>query len=149
MPINNIFGILPETTIACAKVLYPPIVRDALEYARANGVNMTYKQMVHSWAFGTFEISNNPNLTSIDREVHAIGAFLHNLGWDLTPGSKLISSNKKFEVDGAIGVRSFIHPHPEGKKWEECRVRLAWGNIAVHTTPSCGTIPIPEIVFSF
>jgi hypothetical protein len=131
-PLDN----LPTTTIAGVKVVWSPIVRDALEYAKENGDNMTYKHIVRTWLFGALEIANNTELTGTDLEVHAVGSILHDLGWDETPGSRFVSSDKRFEIDGAIGARDFIHRHPDGKKWDHRRVQLVFDSIALHGTPS-------------
>jgi hypothetical protein len=136
---------LPMTTIAGVQVVYTPIVRDAIDYAKANGDNMTYKHIIRSWLFGALEIANNTNLSSTDLEVHAVAAILHDLGWDEKPGSKLVSSDKRFEVDGAIGARNFIRSHPDGKKWSERRVQLVWDAIALHGTPSISAYKEPEV----
>lgn len=138
-------GTLPTTTIAGVEVVWTPIVQDALEYAKANADDMTYRHIVRSWLFGVLEITNNPGLSSSDLEVHALGAILHDLGWDETPNSPHVSPDKRFEVDGAIGARKFIRSHRDGKDWEERRVQLVWDSIALHGTPSIGFFKEPEV----
>jgi hypothetical protein len=140
-PLDN----LPTTNIAGVKVVWTPIVRDALDYAKKNGDNMTYKHIVRTWLFGALEIANNTALSSVDLEIHAVASILHDLGWDETPGSKLISSNKRFEIDGAIGARNFIHAHPDGKKWDHRRVQLVFDGIALHGEPSISAWKEPEV----
>jgi hypothetical protein len=106
---------------------------------------MTYKHVIRSWLFGALEIARNKNLTSTDLEVHAVGAILHDLGWDQTPGSKLISSDKRFKVDGAIAARDFLRSHPDGNKWDSRRVQLVWDSIAFHGTPSFSSYKEAEV----
>jgi hypothetical protein len=127
---------LPMTTIAGVEVVWTPIIQDALDYAKAVADDMTYRHIIRSWLFGVREIANNSNLASSDLEVHALGAILHDLGWDETPNSPHVSPDKRFEVDGAIGARKFIRAHRDGKDWEERRVQLVWDSIALHGTPS-------------
>lgn len=140
-PLDNV----PTTNLAGVKVVWTPLVRDALQFAKENGDNMTYKHIVRTWLFGALEIANNTNLSSTDLEVHAVASILHDLGWDETPGSKFVSSNKRFEVDGAIGARDFIRSHPDGKKWDHRRVQLVFDSIALHGTPSISAWKEPEV----
>jgi hypothetical protein len=136
---------LPTTTIAGVEVVWTPIIQDALEYARANADDMTHRHIICSWLFGVLEIANNPNLTSTDLEVQALGAILHDLGWAETANSPHVSPDKRFEVDGAIGARKFIRAHRDGKDWEERRVLLLWDSIALHGTPSIGFFKEQEV----
>ena len=46
----------------------------------------------------------------------------------------MISSDKRFEVDGAIAARSFVQQHGE-EKWDKHRQQLVWDSIALHSTP--------------
>lgn len=145
-PVQNVrHDNLPTTNIAGVKVVWTPIVRDALEFAKENGDNMTYKHIVRTWLFGALEIANNTELSSVDLEVHAVASILHDLGWDETPGSKFISSNKRFEIDGAIGAREFIRAHPDGNKWDRRRLQLVFDGIALHGTPSISAWKEPEV----
>ena len=67
-----------------------------------------------------------------DRELHAIAAILHDLGWDTK--KEFISDDKRFEVDGANAAREFIDKGNAG--WDSHRKQLLWDAIALHTTPS-------------
>lgn len=79
-------------------------------------------------------VGHNSTLKAVvDLEVHAVAAILHDLGWDRTPNSTIISSDRRFVVDAAIAARELIRKHPDGKKWEEKRVQLVWDGIALHT----------------
>jgi hypothetical protein len=124
---------LPKKVIAGVEVVYTPIIADAIEYARANCDNVTFNHVMRSWLFGSIQLSANETLANVDKEVQALGALLHDLGLDNRPGSRLISSYLRFEVDGAIAARNFIRSHPVGKTWEERRVQLVWDSIALHT----------------
>jgi hypothetical protein len=82
-------------------------------------------------------IEHNETLrNTVDLEVHAVAALLHDLGWDQTPGSPFVSHDKRFEVDGAIAAREFIQNNAHGQEWDDRRVQLVWDSIALHTQPS-------------
>ncbi|KAL5316179.1 hypothetical protein ACEPPN_017057 [Leptodophora sp. 'Broadleaf-Isolate-01'] len=129
---------IPTTTIAGVIVPNTPLVIAAKAYARAHSDDMTYNHVMRSWLYGSIIISKNTTLNSlIDPETHAIAAILHDLGWDNT--GALISSDKRFEVDGAIAARDFVDAAVKNgttKWWDEGRKQLVWDAIALHTDPT-------------
>ncbi|KAF5972987.1 hypothetical protein FBULB1_8507 [Fusarium bulbicola] len=93
--------------------------------------------VMRSWLFGVLMINANETLgNSIDLEVHAVATLLHDLGWDTTEESSIISADRRFEVDGAFAARDFIQQHQDGKFWHERSVQLVWDAIALHTERS-------------
>ena len=73
----------------------------------------------------------------MDAEAHAVAAILHDLGWDQTPNSTVVSTDRRFEVDGAIGAREFINSHADDPSaWDANRVQVVWDAIALHTQRS-------------
>ncbi|KAK3298094.1 uncharacterized protein B0H64DRAFT_358369 [Chaetomium fimeti] len=127
----------PKRTLGGVSVVDTPIVRAAEAFARQNGQDFTYKHIMRSWLFGALVIHHNETLrATIDLEVHAVAALLHDLGWDRNDGSPVVSVDRRFEVDGAIAARDFIRDHRDGKQWEERRVQLVWDAIALHTQQS-------------
>lgn len=143
---------IPTTIIAGVTVPDTPLVRAAQSYARAHNDDMTYNHVMRSWLFGALIISHNPLLTrTIDPETHAIAALLHDIGLDKT--GALISPDKRFEVDGAIAARHFLHtairngtvPHED---WDEHRIQLVWDTIALHTDPSIFRYKQPVVNFT-
>jgi hypothetical protein len=124
----------PKRIIAGVSAVDTPLVRAAQTYARAHTNDAIYKHVMRAWLFGALIIDHNSTLReSVDMEVHAVAALLHDLGWDRTPNSTLVSPDRRFEVDAAIAARSFIRGHEDGRKWEERRVQLVWDAIALHT----------------
>ncbi|KAF2434739.1 hypothetical protein EJ08DRAFT_581472 [Tothia fuscella] len=125
----------PNRTLAGVTIIDTPIVRSAQSYIRSHSSNPIYNHVMRAFLFGALIINNNTTLSStVDREVHAVGALLHDLGWDRSPNnSDIVSSDRRFEVDGAIAARGFIRGHVDGKGWEERRVQLVWDGIALHT----------------
>ena len=136
----------PRRTIAGVSVVDTPIVRAAQELARQHSNDAVYKHVMRSWLFGTTIIAKNATLAkTVDAEVHAVATLLHDLGWDQDPNSTFVSSDRPFEVDGAIAARNFIQDYKKGKKWDTRRVQLVWDAIALHTQQKIYEHKEPEV----
>jgi hypothetical protein len=48
----------------------------------------------------------------------------------------MISKDKRFEVDGAIGARNFLLKEGKREDWDKHRIQLVWDTISLHTTNS-------------
>ncbi|KAI1136518.1 hypothetical protein F5Y05DRAFT_391556 [Hypoxylon sp. FL0543] len=128
----------PNTTIAGITVIDTPIVRLAREFTRNHSTEAVYKHQVRSWLFGSVLIAANETLrNSVDIEVHAVAAILHDLGWDTTPNSPVTTLDHRFEVDGAIASRKFLEQYADSN-WDARRTQLVWDAIALHTTRTIG-----------
>ncbi|KAL9013081.1 MAG: hypothetical protein Q9173_002197 [Seirophora scorigena] len=120
-----------------------PLITKALDLAKAHMKEPLYNHVVRSWLFGFIIADKAPPLQSRDREVHAIAAILHDLGWSTTP--ELVSADKRFEVDGADDARAFLQ-REAGDRFDVHRLQLVWDSIALHTTPSIALHKEPEVV---
>jgi hypothetical protein len=128
---------IPTRELAGVSVIDTPLVRAAEAFALEHSSWPVYKHIMRSWLYGVLLINLDEELSrSIDLEVHALAAILHDLGWDQTPNSTFISPDRRFEVDGAIAARDFISSHEDGSDWEKTRVQLVWDSIALHAVPS-------------
>jgi hypothetical protein len=107
----------------------------ALEYARKHLNDIAYNHSVRSWLYGVVIAANIPSLKSHDRELHAISAILHDLGWAATT-DELVSKDKRFEVDGAEAARAFLIKEGNKNEWDKHRLQLVWDSIALHSTAS-------------
>ncbi|KAK0708663.1 hypothetical protein B0H67DRAFT_603524 [Lasiosphaeris hirsuta] len=137
---------LPRRTIAGVSVVDTPLIRAAQQYMRDHSNDAVYNHVMRTWLFGTLMVANNATLRAlVDPEVQAVSLLLHDLGFDRTPGSKLVSEDKRFEVDGAIAARDFIRDHREGRGWEERRVQLVWDAIALHTEQKYALFKEPDV----
>ncbi|GAB1316048.1 HD domain-containing protein [Madurella fahalii] len=133
-------------TIAGVSVIYTPVVRDAQRFAREHSDEALYKHLMRSWLFGALALRHNDTLQGlVDEEVHAVAALLHDLGFERTPGSAIVSADRRFEVDGAIASRAFLRAHPDGRRWEERRVQLVWDAIALHAESKIAYFKEPEV----
>ncbi|GAB1313726.1 hypothetical protein MFIFM68171_03936 [Madurella fahalii] len=127
----------PSRTIAGVSVIDTPLIRAAEAFARQHGDDFTYNHVMRSWLFGALVIQHNETLReAIDLEVHAVATILHDLGWERSAESSIVSPDRRFEVDGAIAARDFIRRHGDGKRWGTRREQLVWDAIALHTEPS-------------
>ncbi|KAJ4006002.1 hypothetical protein NW752_001247 [Fusarium irregulare] len=107
----------PTRNIAGISVINTPIVQAAEEFSVDHSSDAVYKHVMRSWLYGVLMLDANQTLSrSVDREIHAVATLLHDLGWDKTENSPIVSTDKRFEVDGAIAAREFIHAHRDGKE---------------------------------
>ncbi|KAI1102996.1 hypothetical protein F4804DRAFT_311265 [Jackrogersella minutella] len=128
----------PSTSYAGVTVVDTPIVRAAQEFTRNHSTEAVFKHQMRAWLFGALIINGNETLKdSVDIEVHAVSALLHDLGWDMTPNSPVTSPDHRFEVDGAIASRKFIAEYGD-ETWDARRTQLVWDAIALHTTRTIG-----------
>jgi hypothetical protein len=111
-----------------------PLITKAIDYAQKHSNDVTYNHVMRSWLLGTFIADRIPHLQGRDKEAHSIAAMFHDLGWSTTP--ELISSDKRFEVDGANAAKNFILAEGARAEWDRHRVQLVWDAIALHATRS-------------
>ncbi|KAI0886738.1 uncharacterized protein GGS22DRAFT_158577 [Annulohypoxylon maeteangense] len=124
----------PNTTYGGITVIDTPIVRLAQEYTRNHSTEAVFKHQMRSWLYGSLIINANETLkNSVDIEVQAVGALLHDLGWDTSPNSPVYTLDHRFEIDGAIAARKFIEKYGD-ENWDARRTQLVWDAIALHTT---------------
>ncbi|KAI0469558.1 hypothetical protein F4859DRAFT_516052 [Xylaria cf. heliscus] len=122
----------PTRTVANVSLVDTALVREAAAFARQHSNDEVWNHIMRGWLYGVIAISHNSTLrATVDLETHAVAALLHDLGWDQTPHSPVVSTDKRFEVDGAIAAREFIRQH--ASSWDEHRVQLVWDSIALHT----------------
>ncbi|ORY59279.1 uncharacterized protein BCR38DRAFT_460575 [Pseudomassariella vexata] len=128
----------PNTTIAGITVIDTPTVRAAIEFSRNHSSEAVFLHQMRAWLFGSLIIAGNETLrNSVDIEVQAVSALLHDLGWSMAPNSTIVSSDKRFEVDGAIAARKFLADYGDDG-WDARRTQLVWDAIALHTTRTIG-----------
>ncbi|KAI1828502.1 hypothetical protein F4861DRAFT_487940 [Xylaria intraflava] len=124
------------TTVAGVEVIDTRIVRDVRAYIR-QFPDYLFSHQTRSWLFGAAAIQANETLrNTIDLEVHAVATMLHDLGWDPAPNSRWVSKDKRFEIDGAIGARTWLSENAIGKHWAPDRVRKVFQAISLHGTQS-------------
>jgi hypothetical protein len=133
---------LPHRYLVGVSVVDTPIVRDALSYAQGYEDNSVFNHSMRSWIFGSIIVNKNPAYTKvIDKEVHALGTILHDIGFD--PKKKLDQNiDPNHPVIGGIAIRKFLANHTEGKLWTESRVQLLVDAVTLHLEDSDSTKPL-------
>ncbi|GAP88048.1 hypothetical protein SAMD00023353_3201000 [Rosellinia necatrix] len=127
---------LPTTVIAGVEVVDTQIVRDAHALI-SKFPEYLYFHCVRTWLLGAATINANETLKAeVDLEAHALGAILHDLGWDMSPDSPWVTKENRFEVDGALGAVRWIKAHKSYKPcyWSEARLERIFDGIALHGT---------------
>lgn len=109
-----------------------PLITAALKLARAHLTDWSYNHIVRSWLLGFAIADRDPDLKDRDRDLHAVAAILHDLGW--VEKQAFVSLDKRFEVDGAEAVRDFIGREASGEGWDQHRRQVLWDAIALHTS---------------
>lgn len=131
-------------------------MRAAHDLARQYSSDYLYKHVMRGWLFGALVLAHNETLAAtVDEEVHAVAALLHDLG--VAEGSPFISADRRFEVDGAIAARDFLRSHG-GDGWRGSggtgegeddaaarRIQLVWDAIALHPQPSIARYKEPVV----
>lgn len=127
----------PLTIIANVSVSDTPLVSAARDLAHATLTEPVYNHVMRSWLFAAVLRENSPaTFLSINPETLAITTLLHDLGFD---NSTFASTDKRFEVDGAIAAKNWVlQPLKAGKtkEWDDFRLELLWDSIAFHAEPS-------------
>ena len=123
---------VPTRVLAGVSVPDTPVVNAAIAFAREHLDEVSFNHVMRSTLLGLILASKQHAEADYDTEVHSVAAILHDLGWDQT--GRLVSPDRRFEIDGAIAAREFLAREAPG--WDPRRVQLVWDAIALHTTPS-------------
>jgi hypothetical protein len=110
---------LPTRVFAGVTIPDTPLITKALSYTKAHSTDFAFNHVQRSMLFGFIIASKIPSLADRDLEVHAIGALMHDIGWDQT--GELVSKDKRFEVDGADAARNFLRK--EAPDWDKHRLQ--------------------------
>ncbi|RSH83280.1 uncharacterized protein EHS24_006955 [Apiotrichum porosum] len=145
VPSNPTFPHLPISRVAIPST---PLTNAALAYSRKLTSPSTVNHCLRSVAFALILARKLPPYASADPETLTLAVLMHDLGWAQDASKSLLSTDKRFEVDGANLARDFIGNaeianHASG--WDEHRLQLVWDAIALHTTPSIAAHKQPVV----
>lgn len=86
----------------------------------------------------------------VDMECLVLICILHDMGLATSSLEELkgLSTNKRFEVDGANIARDFIRSLADLQSWDDAKIERVWMAIALHTTASIARHAAPEIALS-
>ncbi|KAM3515629.1 hypothetical protein MY11210_000807 [Beauveria gryllotalpidicola] len=127
------------------------IVNAALEFAKDHCNVLTFNHAVRSAYWAAIIAKKDASLagSNLDLELVVLSCILHDMGWAET--EDLLSSDKRFEVDGANIARDFIHTFkaqqqgPDASAWDQNRIQRCWDAVALHTTFSIARYAAPEV----
>jgi hypothetical protein len=132
---------LPHRNLAGVTVIDTPIVRDAIAYAQGYEDNSVFNHSMRSWIFGSIVVNKNSVYTkAIDKEVHALGSILHDVGFGENVKPELNADvTGDHAALGGNAVRKFLANNIEGKLWTDSRVRLLVDAVTLHLEDSDST----------
>ncbi|KAF9769523.1 hypothetical protein IL306_013055 [Fusarium sp. DS 682] len=96
----------PKREISGISVINTPIVQDAEAFALEHSTYPIYKHVMRSWLYGVLMIKANETLlSSVDLEAHAVATLLHDLGWDRTEQSPIVSADRSISYFKELDVQ--------------------------------------------
>jgi hypothetical protein len=137
-----------STALPICNVTIPstPLVEAALAYTRQHTSPSTVNHCLRSTAFALLLARKLPPFANVDAETVALSTIMHDMGWAVGASKALLSTDKRFEVDGANLARDFIAS--QANSWDAHRLQLVWDGIALHTTPSIALHKQPEVAIT-
>jgi len=139
----------PFPALPVSQVTIPsnPLIIKAYEYVKEHTSLSTLNHCLRSTAFALIILRKFQPLAAaasqLDTELVVLSIMMHDLGWATT--KSLLSTDKRFEVDGANLARKLVQSSTTEETWDKHRVQLMWDAIALHTTPSLAHHKEPEV----
>lgn len=131
-----------------------PLTEAALAFARQHMSPSGAYHVLRSAYFAVILSSKIPTLVAQppDMEVVMISTLLHDMGF--VTSKALLSTDKRFEVDGANIARDFLvdartkMAAASSKLDDKHTLQLVWDAIALHTSPSISQHKEPEVMLT-
>ncbi|KEF56866.1 uncharacterized protein A1O9_07056 [Exophiala aquamarina CBS 119918] len=139
----------PFPALPVSQVTIPsnPLIIKAYEYVKEHTSLSTLNHCLRSTSFALIILRKFPPLVAaaphLDTELVVLSIIMHDLGWATT--KEILSTDKRFEVDGANLARKLIQSCTTEMTWDKHRLQLIWDAIALHTTPSIAHNKEPEV----
>ncbi|KAI8630855.1 metal dependent phosphohydrolase [Xylariaceae sp. FL1651] len=140
----------PDLPISGVSFPNSPITVAAFAYTKLHTTEAVYNHCVRSayWALILMKklaplAAKNPNPETV-----VLACILHDMGWSFN--KELLSTYRRFEVDGADIARTFIEGYKKdggegAQQWDEARVQRVWDTIALHATASIASWGVGEV----
>ncbi|GLI73422.1 hypothetical protein PoHVEF18_001639 [Penicillium ochrochloron] len=129
-----------------------PLTLKAFEFAKQHCTETVYNHAIRSGYWAAIIAKKLPEFhdnTSLNLEMVFVSCILHDMGWANTP--ELLSTDKRFEVDGANIARDFLlneMRHVNDGNLNEPTIQRVWDSIALHTTASIARYAAPEVALT-
>ncbi|KAI0112185.1 metal dependent phosphohydrolase [Nemania sp. FL0031] len=140
----------PDLPIGGISFPNSPITIAAFAYTKQHTTEAIYNHCARSAYWALILAKKLAPLAAMkpDLESVVLACVLHDMGWSFN--KELLSTYKRFEVDGADLARKFVEGYKseggEGaEKWDKERVQRVWDSIALHTTNSIAPFSSAEV----
>lgn len=125
----------PDLPISGVSFPYSPITAAAFAYTKQHTTEAVYNHCARGAYWALILVKKLAPLAAMapDLEAVVLACVLHDMGWSFT--KELLSTYKRFEVDGADLARRFVEAYKTdagegGEAWSEERVQRVWDAIA-------------------
>ncbi|KAI1278564.1 metal dependent phosphohydrolase [Xylaria sp. FL0933] len=149
MPSSSSSSTYPFPDLPISGLTFPhsPITTAAFAHTKKYTTEAIYNHCARSACFALLLIKKLAPLAALnpDPETVVLACVLHDMGWSFDKA--LLSSFKRFEIDGADHARGFIGGYEgEGKEmWDRARVQRVWDAIVLHSTFSLAPFGSAEV----
>lgn len=127
-------------------------VSAALDFARQHLTQGVFNHVARSAYWAVILTAKVPPFagSSVDIESLVLICILHDMGLASETSKELegLTTDKRFEVDGANIARNFLHSHVDRESCDDAKIERLWMAIALHTTPSIARHAAPEIALA-
>lgn len=144
--------ILPDLLELQVKFPHSRTLSAALDFARQHLTEGVFNHVARSAYWAVILAAKVPPFagSSVDMESLVLICILHDMGLASATSKELdgLTTDKRFEVDGANIAREFLRSHIDRESWDDAKLERLWMAIALHTTPSIARHAAPEIALA-
>ncbi|KAI1127978.1 metal dependent phosphohydrolase [Nemania abortiva] len=140
----------PDLPISGISFPHSPITAAAFAYTKQHTTEAIYNHCVRSAYWALILAKKLAPLAAMEPDLEAVvlACVLHDMGWSFN--KELLSSYKRFEIDGADLARKFVEGYKAagaegGESWGKERVQRVWDSIALHTMNSIAPFGSAEV----
>lgn len=141
---------LPDLPEIGVKFPSSPLATEAFAFVDKHSDKAVLHHAVRAAYWALIMAKRLPRFAVVDLDIVAVSCIFHDMGWATT--KSLLSTGKRFEVDGANIARDFVQKYETGngqhKKWNNADVQQMWYAIALHSTASVSWEATPEVALT-
>lgn len=143
--------VLPDFLEFQVKFPHSRTLSAALDFARQHLTEGVFNHVARSAYWAVIIAAKVPPFagSSVDMECLVLICILHDMGLARATSKELgLTTDKRFEVDGANIATNFLRSHVDRESWNDAKIERMWMAIALHTTPSIARHAAPEIALA-
>ncbi|KAF9018654.1 hypothetical protein BDZ89DRAFT_1073670 [Hymenopellis radicata] len=135
-----------KTSQPIAGVVFPSsaTITAALAYMDSHSTPVVVNHVMRSAYFALIIGPKLPPFKDVSASKLVLAIIMHDLGWD--PTGELVSTDKRFEVDGANAARDFLRK--QDPSFGDADLQLVWDAIALHSSFSIAVHKEPLVGLS-